>query len=264
MTTGDDGESPSRKVHVSELLAAHGRTVVPSGRRRRRADPDEDGTESAPVEQAPVEEQSATALLDPPRRGAPAERDEVTDRTSTDEVTPDIRAVATADEAEAPADQSPVPAPVPDVPAAPDVPAVPEPVAVVPADQSPVPEVPAAPDQPPVPVVPDDVAVEGEPGATGAEPPPVPVRRNPVREWAVVGAQLVGALVGGAALWFAFRWLWEWHSVVALVLSAVVIVGLVVVVRVLRRAEDLFSTVLAVLAGLIVTVSPPVLTLTGR
>ena len=43
-----------------------------------------------------------------------------------------------------------------------------------------------------------------------------------------------------------------------------VIVGLVVVVRVLRRAEDLFSTVLAVLAGLIVTVSPPVLTLTGR
>ena len=223
-----------------------------------------------------MEEQSATALLDPPRRGAPAERDEVTDRTSTDEVTPDIRAMATADEAGAPADQSPVPVPVPvpDVPAAPDVPAVPEPVAVVPAapepvavvpaDQSPVPEVPAAPDQPPVPVVPDDVAVEGEPGATGAEPPPVPVRRNPVREWAVVGAQLVGALVGGAALWFAFRWLWEWHSVVALVLSAVVIVGLVVVVRVLRRAEDLFSTVLAVLAGLIVTVSPPVLTLTGR
>ena len=264
MTTGDDGGARPRTVHVSELLAAHGRTVAPSGRRRRRAEPDEVAPESAPVVEgpvgeksatapvgeqsatAPVGEQSATALLDLPSRGAPTERDEVTDRASADGVALDMRAMAAATEAESPADQSPV-----DVDVDVDV-------LVVPADQSPV-DVDVD-----VPVVPGDVAVEGEPGATGAEPTPVPARRSPVREWAVVGAQLVGALVGGAALWLAFRWLWEWHSVVALVLSAVVIVGLVVVVRVLRRAEDLFSTVLAVLAGLIVTVSPPVLTLTGR
>ena len=252
MTTGDDGGARPRTVHVCELLAAHGRAVAPSGRRRRRAEPDEVGPESAPVVEAPVveapvEEESATALLDLPSRGAPTERHAVTDRASTDGVTLDMPALAAATEAESTADPSPVDV-VPDV-AVPDV-AVPVDVDV---------DV-----DPPVPVVPGDVAVEGEPGATGAEPTPVPARRSPVREWAAVGAQLVGALVGGAALWLAFRWLWEWHSVVALVLSAVVIVGLVVIVRVLRRAEDLFSTVLAVLAGLIVTVSPPVLTLTGR
>ena len=187
----------------------------------------------APVVQAPVVEQSARAsAVEAPRRDTSTERDEVTDRASTDEVTVDLPAMATATPAGLPADRSGA-----DLPLDVDV---------------------------PVPGAPEDAAVEGAPDADDAESTPAPARRSPVREWAVVGAQLVGALVGGAGLWFAFRWLWEWHSVVALVLSAVVIVGLVVVVRVLRRAEDLFSTVLAVLAGLIVTVSPPVLTLTGR
>jgi len=80
----------------------------------------------------------------------------------------------------------------------------------------------------------------------------------------MVGGQLGLALVAGAALWFGFRWLWAGLPVLALVLSLVVTVALVAVVRVLRKAEDFVSTLLAVLAGLVVTVSPPVLTLTGH
>ena len=199
MTTGDDhGGARPGQVHVSELLAAHGRTVAPSGRRRRRAEP-------AAVVEAPVVE--APALMPQDLHDPEIVRDDPA---------PEVAAARSGQVHEThPAEPAPLDTVTPD-------------------DARPLDTV--TPDAP----------------------------RNPAREWALVGAQLVGALVGGALLWFGFRRLWEWQSVVALVLSAVVIVGLVVVVRVLRRAEDLFSTVLAVLAGLIVTVSPPVLTLTGR
>jgi hypothetical protein len=43
-----------------------------------------------------------------------------------------------------------------------------------------------------------------------------------------------------------------------------VIIGLVLIVRKIRKAEDLQTTLLAVLVGLIVTVSPAVLLLLGR
>ncbi len=71
-------------------------------------------------------------------------------------------------------------------------------------------------------------------------------------------------VVGGAALWLICEWLWQRIPVVALVVALAVITGLVWVVRRVRRAEDLQTTVVAVLVGLFVTVSPAALLLVGR
>lgn len=179
MTSGPgfDDEPPTRQIHVSELLAAHGRSSESTGGRRRRAAEDE--------------------LADEP--------------------------VATA---------------------APPVIAEPEPAAEAerePVEPEPVEEPATAPG-------PHEVGVS-HPGA--------------VREWVTVLAQLVGALAAGAALWFGFRALWTAVPVLAAVLATVVTLGLVVGVRVLRRDTDLVTAALALLAGLVVTSSPPLLALTG-
>ncbi len=86
---------------------------------------------------------------------------------------------------------------------------------------------------------------------------------SPVREWAVMVAQIGIGVVGGAALWLICEWLWQQLPVVALVVALAVITGLVWVVRRVRRAEDLQTTVIAVLVGLFVTVSPAALLLVG-
>ncbi|OLR91166.1 hypothetical protein BJP25_29650 [Actinokineospora bangkokensis] len=87
---------------------------------------------------------------------------------------------------------------------------------------------------------------------------------SPAREWLVMGGQLALGVVGGAAVWLGFNWLWRVLAPAALVGAVVVIVGLVLIVRKIRKAEDLQTTVLAVLVGLVVTVSPAVLLLLGR
>ncbi len=86
---------------------------------------------------------------------------------------------------------------------------------------------------------------------------------SPVREWAVMVAQVGIGVIGGAALWLICEWLWQRIPVVALVVALVVITGLVWVVRRVRRTEDLQTTVIAVLVGLFVTVSPAALLLVG-
>ncbi|MEU5691452.1 hypothetical protein [Actinosynnema sp. NPDC020468] len=83
-----------------------------------------------------------------------------------------------------------------------------------------------------------------------------PVRRSPGKEWLVMIGQLAIGVVGGAALWLGFSFLWRTLAPAALVVALAVTVGLVLVVRKIRRADDLQTTVLAVLVGLIVTVSP--------
>ena len=88
--------------------------------------------------------------------------------------------------------------------------------------------------------------------------------RSPAREWLLMAAQLAGGVIGGAAIWLAFNWLWGVLPAAALVVAILVTVGLVLVVRKIRRAEDLQTTVLAVLVGLIVTVSPAALLLLKR
>ena len=64
------------------------------------------------------------------------------------------------------------------------------------------------------------------------------------------------AVVFGAGLFIAFDQLWRWNNIVALVLSVLVILGLVVAVRLVRKTEDITSTLIAVAVGALVTLGP--------
>jgi hypothetical protein len=71
---------------------------------------------------------------------------------------------------------------------------------------------------------------------------------------AVLQSMLAVAFGGG--LFIAFDQLWRWNNIVALVLSVLVILGLVVGVRVVRKTEDIASTLIAVVVGALVTLGP--------
>ncbi len=60
-----------------------------------------------------------------------------------------------------------------------------------------------------------------------------------------------------------FEKLWDMLPWVALVLALIVIVGLVAVVRVLRKTDDITSFVIAVVVGMIVTLGPLAFLLTS-
>lgn len=68
--------------------------------------------------------------------------------------------------------------------------------------------------------------------------------------------QSVLAVLFGAGLFLGFDQLWRWNTIVALVLSVLVILGLVVAVRVVRKTEDIASTLIAVAVGALVTLGP--------
>jgi hypothetical protein len=68
--------------------------------------------------------------------------------------------------------------------------------------------------------------------------------------------QSILAVAFGAGLFVAFDQLWRWNSIVALVLSVLVILGLVVGVRVVRKTEDIASTLIAVAVGALITLGP--------
>ena len=72
--------------------------------------------------------------------------------------------------------------------------------------------------------------------------------------WVV--AQCILAVAFGAGLFIAFDQLWKWNNIVALVLAVLVILGLVVGVRVVRKTEDIGSTLIAVAVGAMVTLGP--------
>jgi len=78
----------------------------------------------------------------------------------------------------------------------------------------------------------------------------------------VVGQSVV-AVALGAGLFVAFDQLWKWNNIVALVLSVLVILGLVVGVRVVRKTEDIGSTLIAVAVGALVTLGPLALLQSG-
>lgn len=88
--------------------------------------------------------------------------------------------------------------------------------------------------------------------------------RSAAREWLIMIGQLALGVLGGAAVWLGFNWLWGRLPQAALVLALAVIVGMVFIVRRIRRAEDLQTTVYAVLVGLLATVSPAALLLLNR
>ncbi|HEY1969442.1 MAG TPA: hypothetical protein VGH89_15930 [Pseudonocardia sp.] len=79
----------------------------------------------------------------------------------------------------------------------------------------------------------------------------------------LIGQWVLGA-IGGAALWIGFSYLWLNYPVVALAAAVLATAGLVLLVRAIRRSDDLQTTMLAVLVGLVVTISPAVLQLAGR
>jgi hypothetical protein len=89
-------------------------------------------------------------------------------------------------------------------------------------------------------------------------------QRSPAVEWLVMLGQLALGVIGGAGVWLGFNWLWGFLPAAALAAAVVVIAVLVLIVRKIRRAEDLQTTVLAVLVGLVVTVSPAALLLLDR
>ena len=76
------------------------------------------------------------------------------------------------------------------------------------------------------------------------------------RQAAIALGQSALAVVFGAGLFIAFDQLWRWNNLVALVLSVLVILGLVVAVRVVRKTEDIASTLIAVAVGALVTLGP--------
>jgi hypothetical protein len=94
---------------------------------------------------------------------------------------------------------------------------------------------------------------------------PAPEAKTPATQQSplVAGAWVVGqcilAVALGAGLFIAFDQLWQWNNIVALVLSVLVILGLVVGVRVVRKTEDIGSTLIAVAVGAMVTLGPLVL-----
>ena len=72
---------------------------------------------------------------------------------------------------------------------------------------------------------------------------------------------MLASAVAGAALFIGFQLLWRDLPWVAFALAIVVTVGLVAMVRVLRRSNDSVSIALAVIVGLGVTCGPLLLRL---
>ncbi|GGF95766.1 hypothetical protein GCM10007304_07020 [Rhodococcoides trifolii] len=101
-----------------------------------------------------------------------------------------------------------------------------------------------------------DEHVTDDPDSEEPAPPAATGKRSPLRQWAGIVGQGLVAIVLGALLFKGFERLWDVLPWVALVLSFFVIVGLVAVVRVLRRTDDIVSILLAVLVGGFVTLGP--------
>jgi hypothetical protein len=101
-----------------------------------------------------------------------------------------------------------------------------------------------------------DVAQHAHPAAH-----PVHTRIETLWRGSLTVLQSMLAVAFGAGLFIAFDQLWRWNSLVALVLSVLVILGLVAGVRVVRKTEDIASTLIAVAVGALITLGPLALSL---
>jgi hypothetical protein len=90
-----------------------------------------------------------------------------------------------------------------------------------------------------------------------------PSRMSSILRGVWIVGQCIIAVAFGAGLFIAFDQLWKWNNIVALVLSVLVILGLVVGVRVVRKTEDIGSTLIAVAVGALVTLGPLALLQSG-
>ncbi|MCV7100792.1 hypothetical protein [Mycobacterium palustre] len=106
-----------------------------------------------------------------------------------------------------------------------------------------------------------DERLDAEPDAAGAAEELHEGRLESLWRGSLIVLQSILAVVFGAGLFVAFDQLWRWNSIVALVLSVLVILGLVVGVRVVRKTEDIASTLIAVAVGALITLGPLALSL---
>jgi hypothetical protein len=91
-------------------------------------------------------------------------------------------------------------------------------------------------------------------GERDADTPPIRIHTAWRAGVTVLRSTVAVAL--GAALLIVFDQLWRWNNIVALVLSLLVILGLVVAVRVVRKTEGIASTLIAVAVAAVVTLGP--------
>ncbi|WP_068159069.1 hypothetical protein [Rhodococcus phenolicus] len=77
-----------------------------------------------------------------------------------------------------------------------------------------------------------------------------------LKQWAMLAGESVAAIVAGALLFKGFERLWDSLPWVAFALALLVIVGLVAVVRILRRTDDITSQLIALAVGAFVTFGP--------
>jgi hypothetical protein len=106
----------------------------------------------------------------------------------------------------------------------------------------------------------DDQHADGEPDGRSLSPEPGS-GHSPAVQWLVLIGQVIAGLAVGVALFWGFTELWRWNVYFALVLAVAVIFGMVTLVHVVRRSQDLISTLLALGVGLLVTIGPLVLLL---
>ena len=103
----------------------------------------------------------------------------------------------------------------------------------------------------------DDHADEDDRAVSMAASPAAPRRvGNTAWNSAVAVLQSLLAVVFGAGLFIGFDQLWRWNHLVALILSVLVVLTLAAVVRIVRKTEDIVSTLTAVAVGLLVTLGP--------
>jgi hypothetical protein len=103
--------------------------------------------------------------------------------------------------------------------------------------------------------------VEADHGEQAADAHRTPGKLVSLWHGSLTVLQSMLAVAFGAGLFIAFDQLWRWNSLVALVLSVLVILGLVAGVRVVRKTEDIASTLIAVAVGALITLGPLALSL---
>ncbi|WP_241386494.1 hypothetical protein [Rhodococcus sp. CH91] len=84
-----------------------------------------------------------------------------------------------------------------------------------------------------------------------------------LKQWALLIGESVAAIVAGGLLFKGFERLWDLMPWVAFALALVVIVGLVALVRVLRRTDDITSQLIALAVGAFVSFGPLLFLLPG-
>ncbi|OBH91801.1 hypothetical protein [Mycobacterium sp. E2733] len=107
----------------------------------------------------------------------------------------------------------------------------------------------------------DHLGAETERDGAATDVHPAQGRLESLWRGSLVVFQSILAVAFGAGLFVAFDELWRWNSIVALVLSVLVILGLVAGVRVVRKTEDIASTLIAVAVGSLITLGPLALSL---